>query len=145
MKTKFKIFLCIMLLFIVSGCHKTTTQEYPFFTIKLFYLDECSSCNSFKNNGLPKIREAFNNNFEIDYYNLDIEENEVIYKQIVEQLETFDDEYYLNTPFIVINDQFAVVGYSKGEETELIKEIKRALNNEALGDYYTIGRYQFKH
>lgn len=140
----FKKLLCLSLVFILIGCSSKTNKDYPFFTMELFYLEDCSSCNAFKNNALPKIRKAFNNNFEIKYYNLDFEENEQKYDEIIDQLENFDDEYYLSTPFIVINRDFAIVGYSANEETELIKEIKRALNNEKLGDYYKIGRFTFK-
>lgn len=141
-----KKIICLSLIFIITGCTKSNQQttQYPFFTIQLFYLDDCGSCNAFKNNALPAIREAFNNNFNIEYYNLDLEENEQRYIQITEQLENYDEEYMLNTPFIVVDNKFAVVGYSKNEKTELIKEIKRALNNEPLGDYYKIGRYTFK-
>lgn len=133
-----------MLLFIgMIGCSKKET--YPRFTLKLFYYDTCSSCKAFKNSALPALREAFNNEFDIAYYNLDDEDSQAVYKEITDQLIDFEQEYYGETPFVVIDESFAILGYNGSKENEeLIKEIKRALKNEPLGNYYKIGRYQFK-
>lgn len=143
MKKKISLLLCLFLLFLSTGCRHE--QTYQRFTLKLFYYDSCSRCTAFKNSALPAIREAFNNNFDIEYHNLDNEDAQVLYQEIVNQLVDFDQEYYGETPFIVIDEAFAILGYNGNQEdSELIKEIKRALNNEPLGNYYSIGRFEFK-
>ncbi|WP_041139118.1 hypothetical protein [Beduini massiliensis] len=143
MKKKIYLILCAFLVLISVGC--THKQTYPRFTLKLFYYDSCSRCTAFKNSALPAIRAAFDNNFDIEYYNLDDDNGQAVYQDIVDQLIDFDQEYYGETPLVVIDEAFAILGYNGSkEDQELIKEIKRALNNEPLGNYYSMGRYQFK-
>ena len=76
---------------------------------------------------------------------MDNDSDQAVYQEIVDQLIDFDQEYYGETPLVVVDESFAVLGYNGSkEDQELIKEIKRALNNEPLGSYYSMGRYQFK-
>lgn len=42
-----------------------------------------------------------------------------------------------------MEDEFALLGYASGEEKELIRDIKRALNNEELGDRLSAYRWEF--
>lgn len=139
-----KILITLLaLLFMISGCQ--TKETYPNFTLKLFYFDTCSSCLAFKDNALPYIRETFDDNFETVYYNLDLEENLPIYNELIEQLVDYPSEYHNEVPLVVINDDFAILGYNgTSENEEIIKEIKRALKDEPLGDYFKMGRYTFK-
>lgn len=142
MKKMIKTLLALSLVLLLVGCKKTQVQP---FTLQLFYYDTCSRCNAFKESALPDLRHEFGEALTIEYYNLDSEEGLNKYNEVIQNLDQFDQEYYKETPLIVIDQHFAVVGYNgQKENEELIKEIKRSLNNEPLGDYFTMGRYKFK-
>lgn len=143
MKKILKILLSFLLVFSLCACQ--SKKEYPSFTLKLFYYDTCSRCKAFKESAIPALREEFNNQFEIEYYNLDNDDAKSVYDDIINQLDDFEKEYYGETPLVVLNQDWAILGYNGSEENEeLIKEIKRTLDGEPLGDYYAIGRYLFK-
>ena len=42
-----------------------------------------------------------------------------------------------------MDNKFALLGYSAGEEKELIRDIQRALNNEELGNELSLYRWEF--
>ncbi len=138
----FLSFLFVLSFFILKSNQPNIT--YPQFTMQLFYYDDCVVCNDFKEIALPKIRKAFHDNFIIEYYNLDNPNDQQIYNDVIHNLVDFNQEYYMHSPLITINNEFAVVGYQKGEEKELIKETKRALKHEPLGNFYQTGRYIYK-
>lgn len=144
MKKIMKLLLALFIFITMSGC-QSQKKDYPEFTLKLFYYDTCSACNAFKQNALPQLREEFKESMIVEYYNLDLEEGQTAYLDIIDQLEDFDQEYLYQTPLVVLDQKWAILGYNGASETEeLIKEIQRSLNNEPLGDYYTMGRYLFK-
>ncbi len=132
-----KKILYILLAFCLIGCSKEETTV-PAFTIDYFYQDYCSNCENFKMIAIPKIKNEFDN-VSVNYYELD--ENQELYQSYVDRLVDFDEDYYQTVPFIVIDEQIAIVGYSTGEEDEIINEIYRLFNDEELGQYFTIGEY----
>lgn len=142
-----KKIICLMLsLFIVlsiTGC--TPKKEYEHFTLKFYYYDSCGTCTSFKNNAIPALREEFDNNFTIEYYNLDLDSSVVDYQNTINKLVDFEYEHFLETPMIVLNNSWALIGYNgTSENKEIINEIKRSLDGMPLGSYFTMGLYIFK-
>ena len=139
LKKGFLIFLVLM----IVGCSLTRKKIYPDFTVKFFYKDGCGYCEAFKEYALPTLEKEFKDAMKIEYYNLDEEESLVIYNNICDQLYFFYEEYRGDTPLFVMDNKFALLGYSAGEEKELIRDIQRALNNEELGNELSLYRWEF--
>lgn len=127
-----KIILLIVLT-LITGCVFTPKTVYQKFTVDYFYLDSCGLCTAFKNNSIPLLEKEFGDSITINYYNMDDKSSVEYYLEICRKLYIYDFEYLNDVPFIVVNGYFALLGYSKGEEKELVKDIKRALKNEQLG------------
>ncbi len=101
-------------------------------TLSLFYIDTCSECKEFKQKAIPYLQEQFGESLNVQLYNLDDEGIEDIYDPIIDRLEYFDEEYYGMGPFIVVEDYFALLGYTSGDETYLADDIENAVLNKEL-------------
>lgn len=136
-----KILILFLTLFILSSC--TSKKEIPDFTMTVFYQDYCHNCEDFKMIAIPKIKNEFAN-ITVNYYNLD--EHKELYDSYIDRIDNFDENYLEHVPFIIIDDQIAIVGYSSKdkEEEEIIKEIYCLFNNEPLRQYFVIGEYDLK-
>lgn len=100
--------------------------------LSFFYIDTCSECKEFKEKAIPYLKEQFQDQLNIKLYNLDDKGIEDIYDPIIDSLEYFDEEYYGMGPFIVVEDYFALLGYTTGDETYLADDIEKAVLNEEL-------------
>ena len=132
---KLKFLFIILLLF---GCQSSNKVKEEF-ELDFFYVDYCQNCENFKLIAIPKLKNEFPD-MTVNYYELD--DNHDLYDQYIDRAIDFDNEEYESVPFVVINNELAIVGYSVGEEDELIKEIHRYFNNEQLGQYFVIGEYK---
>ena len=74
---------------------------------------------------------------------MDEDESKELYHNLCNELYFYDQEDLDDVPFIVMDDHFALLGYSTGEEKELIKDIERALKNEPLGEKLAAYRWEF--
>ena len=140
MKVK-KLILLFICAFCLLGCNKK--EIYPDFTIKLFYLDTCGHCEAFKQQAVPALQKKFKDAIHIEYYNMDEDESKELYHNLCDELYFYDQEDLDDVPFIVMDDHFALLGYSTGEEKELMKDIERALKNEPLGEKLAAYRWEF--
>lgn len=121
----------LLVLFLLFGC---TQKVEPIeldekITMHFFYINECSECKAFKNEGLPFLEATFNDNLVVYQYDMDDEATQKPYDDIIDSLEYFDEEFYGTGPFIVIEGYFAVLGYTVGDEKLLVQDIVSATNN----------------
>lgn len=138
-KKGFLLFLVVM----IAGCSLTNKKTYPDFNVKFFYRDSCGYCEAFKEYAIPALEKEFKEAIHIEYYNMDDEDAMMIYNDICDRLYFFDESYREDAPLFVMEDEFALLGYASGEEKELIRDIKHALNNEELGDRLSAYRWEF--
>ncbi len=136
--------LSIVCLINLTGCSSSPKNKEDTIHMTVFVLETCSNCKAFKEYAIPALEKEFGNQIEITLKDLDEEENGKLYDDITSQLEGYDNVYSRLVPFIVVEDYFAVLAYNKGEEVELIKDIKAARNNEPLGEALSNGRWLFK-
>lgn len=134
-----KKIVCLLLICLITGCSENKAN----INIEIFTLETCGSCQAFKQNAVPILKEEFNNQINITYYDLDLKQDNEYYQEITSKLIDFDEVYAFKTPLIVVNEEFALLGYNKGEENELILDIQRMLKGEELGDTLSQGRWLF--
>lgn len=139
----------IMILFLsllLCGCAQST----PYIdlgkdiTISYFYIDTCSDCRAFKNEVIPLLQETFQDHITIEQYDLDSEHVTDVYDPIIDSLVDFDEEFYGVGPFIVVNDYFAILGYTSGDEDYLIQDIQNAVKGKPLGYELEGRRFVYK-
>ncbi len=137
---KIKGLICSILMVFLFGCQQSTQTIKV--NLEVFTLDTCKGCQAFKKYAQPALEKEFKDEMKITYYDLD--KNEQYYKELTSKLIDFDEVYAGKTPLLVVNQKFAVLAYNQGEETELVADIHRLLNNEALGEQLSQGRWLFK-
>lgn len=129
-----KIFIILLSVFILCGC--TSTQQIELdkpVTLSFFYIKDCSQCQAFKKEVIPLLEKTFGNQMTIHQYDLDEEATEEIYDQVIDSLADFDEEFYGNGPFIVLEGYFAILGYSAGDEKYLLQDIEKVVKGEEPG------------
>lgn len=136
--------ILLFLVLMLTGCTLTRKEKYPDFKVQFFYRDFCGYCEAFKEYAMPALEKEFKEAIHIEYYNMDDEEAMKMYNDICDQLYFYDENYRGDAPFFVMEGQFAVLGYQSGEEKELIKDIKHALNGEELGSKLSAYRWEFR-
>lgn len=145
-----KLILILFLLIGATGCasdDKQSLMEKELignYTFNYFYVTGCNSCEDFVNYAIPAIESAFQDHITINKYNLDEKAAVVVYDDIIERLDGFDEANYGYGPFISFGDYFAKLGYSFGDENELVNDMLKAVNDLELGDELIAGRYYFK-
>ena len=97
-----------------------------------FYIETCSECHAFQENVIPLLKGTFDDQIEIKQYNLDDEDIADVYDPVIDSLVDFDEEFYGNGPFIVLDGYFALLGYTEGDEDYLIDDIQHAVNGGDL-------------
>lgn len=129
-----KILFLIVSILILSGCHSSTKQIKlnQSITVSFFYVNDCSQCKAFKQEAIPLLENTFGDQITIQQYDLDEESTEKVYDQVIDSLVDFDEEFYGNGPFIVVDGYFALLGYEVGDEEYLIKDIESATLNKEL-------------
>lgn len=118
-------------------------EAYPSFTVKFFYLNDCGHCNAFETYTIPLLENEFDEAITIEYYDMDEQENIDLYHEICSKLYFYDLSYVEDVPFFVMDGKFALLGYSSGEEKELVRDIQKALKNEPLGERLSGYRWEF--
>ena len=129
-----KIFTLLLSILILAGC--TTTKQVELnkpVTLSFFYIKECSQCQAFKKEAIPLLEKTFGDQITILQYDLDEEPTEAIYDQVIDSLKDFDEEFYGNGPFIVLDGYFAILGYTSGDEDYLIQDIEKVVKGEEPG------------
>lgn len=145
-----KLILIIFLLIATVGCSSSQEQTPSAedlvgnYTLNYFYVPACNSCEDFIAYGIPVIEEVFQDHITINKYDLDASGTKVIYDDIINRLDGFDQENYGFGPFISFGDYFAKLGYAYGDESELVNDMLKAVNGMELGDELIAGRYYFK-
>ena len=138
-----KRILCLLsLLLFCVGCQSTQSITLnQTVTLSFFYIESCSQCQAFKKQAIPKLEETFQERLIIHQYDLDDEKTQPIYDQVIDSLVDFDEEYYGNGPFIVVEGYFALLGYNAGDEDALIQDIQQATQGKELG--YELEGFRF--
>lgn len=145
-----KLILILFLLVATVGCSSSKDQTPSAddlvgnYTLSYFYVPGCNSCEDFIAYGIPAIEEVFQDHITINQYDLDASGTKAIYDDIINRLDGFDEANYGFGPFISFGDYFAKLGYSYGDESELINDMLKAVNGMELGDELIAGRYYFK-
>ena len=143
MKKRWVLFLTILL----CAC---TSTSYPHIqlekkvTLSLFYVQTCPQCHEIEDNVIPMLKEVFKDQIVIHQYDLDDEHIVDVYDPIIDSLVDFDEEFYGNGPFIVLEGYFAVLGYTEGDEEFLIEDIQKAVKDEQLGYELEGRRFLYK-
>lgn len=113
------------------------------YTLNYFFVEGCSRCDDFIDYAIPAIEEEFGDHIIINTYSLDDLNNKDIYDDTIARLDGYEDENYGYGPFISLDGYFAKLGFSYGDEDELISDMKKAINGKELGDELVAGRYYF--
>lgn len=141
MKKIIWIVLCLLLV----GCQGQQVPENDKkIVLKVFTLDTCANCKAFKEIAEPALKKEFKNSIEIVYLDVDDEENGKQYDEITAQLENYDMAHSRKVPFIVVEDNYAVLAYNKGEEKAWIEDLKAVQEGVPLGNKLSEGRWFFK-
>lgn len=136
----------IFVLFLLFGCAPKVDpiELNQKVEIQFFYINECSDCKAFKKEAIPYLEAVFNDNIIINQYDLDDEGTVEPYDKVIDSLDGFDEEFYGMGPFIAVNNYFAILGYTSGDEEYLVKDIVSATNNETYCDELEGMRFYFK-
>lgn len=137
-----RIYALCLSLFILFGCTPMKRIELDKqVTLSFFFIETCSECQSFKKNVIPLLKETFQEDMVIKQYDLDDPQTQSKYDTIIDSLDEFDEELYGMGPFIVLEDYFALLGYTPGDEDYLIDDIQRAVKGEELS--YELEGFRF--
>ncbi len=140
-----KKLLILLLTILCVGCSQTPKiQLNKPITLDYFYLQSCGGCKAFEKTAVKKLESTFGDQITINTYDLDNETSSKIYDVYVDQLEDFDQVFYGQGPFIVVEDYFAVIGYNSGEVDDLISDIVNITNDQPLSETLKLRRYLFK-
>lgn len=133
-----KKIILILTLVLLCACSKRESSH-----LLIFYSNTCPSCQALQDSFLDKIS---NLELEIELYDIDQDENESYYQEILGQLEDVDESLKQDpmVPFIVFDKQFAIVGYSFDVEELYLRLIHDALNNELSKNELPSGCWGFK-
>lgn len=143
MKKKILYLLCLLLFCV--GCQSTKqVQLNKEVTLSFFYVESCSQCKAFKKEAIPTLEKTFGDQLTIHQYDLDDPATAPIYDKVIQSLDYFDQEYYGNGPFIVLDGYFALLGYNAGDEEYLIQDINLATSGKELGYELEGFRFLFK-
>ncbi len=136
--------LLMMSIFLLWGCTNTkqTVQLEENITLSFFYIETCAECKAFKKEAIPYIEKTFGDQVTIHQYDLDDKEKTLkVYDKIIDSLIDFDESKYGMGPFISVDGYFAKLGYTTGDEGELVKDIEKAVKGQTLG--YELEAYRF--
>ncbi len=145
-----KLILILFLLLGTVGCARSNDQSLldkelvGNYTLNYFYVTGCGGCEDFKTYAIPAIEDVFGDHITINQYDLDDAHTKAIYEDIINRLDGFEEENYGFGPFISFGDYFAKLGYSYGDESELVNDMLKAVHDMDLGDELIAGRYYFK-
>lgn len=140
-----KIFIMLLSVMILGACAPTKQIELAKpATLSFFYIEDCSQCQAFKKNVIPLLEKTFGNQLTIHQYDLDDEATEKVYDQVIDSLSNFDEEFYGNGPFIVLDGYFAVLGYDAGDEEYLLQDIENVVAGQQAGYELEGRRFIFK-
>jgi hypothetical protein len=134
----------MVILLLLVGCTTNQTQLDKTMIVDLFYLNTCSECKAFKKNAIPYLEKKFGDNIVINQYDLDDSSTTELYDSFVDSLEDFDEEFYGYGPFVVVEDYFAILGYTTGDEKYLSNDIIAATKGNAYSDELEGIRFEFK-
>lgn len=139
-----KLLGIILVALILAGCASSNEPEISgSYTLNYFYVEGCPRCEDFVEYGIPAIEAAFGDHLTINQYDLDATETKAVYDDTIDQLDGFDQENYGYGPLMSLDGYFAKLGYSYGDEDELISDMIKAIDGDDLGDELIAGRYYF--
>lgn len=145
MKKILKIVMSLMLMVGLFGCQKKEKNVYTeTYTLYYFYLQGCSNCEYFTENGLPLIEEEFGEHMKIIKYDMDDTKNnnevKTAYNSVIKNIINFDYEWYGFGPFLVLDGYYVQLGVSDVDDylDNLIRAIKEQKLNKPHDDetYY---------
>lgn len=126
--------IILILSLFISGCVSSQTYHLDF-----FYASTCPRCFLFKNDVIPKLEKEYQD-LMISLHDIDNKESLDLYAKTIDLLKDYHVESHSGSvPFIVLDGYFVKVGYSSQEKELLLKNIKKAMNNEQISlstDYY---------
>lgn len=136
----------LLVLFLLVGCsgQKEPIELNQTVEIKYFYINGCRDCQDFKRKGIPYLKEIFQDQIVIHEYDLDDQQSIEPYDQVIDSLAYFDEEFYGTGPFLVVDDYFALLGYTLGDEEYIVKDIVSATKNELYCDELEGMRFYFQ-
>lgn len=139
-----KKILLLLVGLILCGCVQTKQRHLKeHVSLSFFYVSTCPQCKEFKQTAIPYLEKTFGDDISIELYDLDEDGTQEIYDSFIDRLIDFDEEFYGNGPFTVVDGYFAVLGYTLGDEKYLADDIENALNHQPLSDELS-ARFYFK-
>ena len=149
MKKKIVSSFFLILVLLLTGCSRQMApeprKEDGHYTLYYFYISTCHNCQEFEKVALPLIEEQFGDEVKIVSYDLDALSTIFPYEQMLEQLEKeVSDDDYGQAPTVAFDGSFMKVGIASGQEQELVNDMLRAINGEALSGELEASRYLYK-
>lgn len=136
--------ILILLVLLLCACQKESVPSRSLsekVNFLFFYIETCPECKAFKKQAIPYLEKTFGENIEITTYDIDADETVSVYDQVIDSLVNFDESFYGKGPFYALDGYFATLGYTEGDEEEIVKDIEKAVNHEELG--YELEAYRF--
>lgn len=122
-----KKLLCIFFLLLASCSPKTKYYLY------VYYAKTCPICESFIDTVIPELEKKYGSEMKIIQYDIDEESAIDAYAKTCSLLEDYYvDENSGNVPFIVLDGYFAKVGYTIGEDKEMVQAIEDAIEGKEI-------------
>jgi len=144
MKKVIRWMVCLLML---TGCLSRPIKQVtltPSATLEFFAITTCSECAAFKKKAIPYLEKRFGESLTVTIYDMDDPSITEHYDHVIDSLKDFDEEYYGHSPFIVVDQYFALLGYNSGDEKALADDIEASVNGTGLSDELAMIRYEFK-
>lgn len=149
MKKVINLFVCLILLFSFTGCSNEEVVvdldlegKYLF---EFYFVESCSMCQDFKNNGIPYLREQLGDYLNIVYVDMDDLDNRDKYDAFIERIDadSFVGDYYGMAPMLSLDGFFAKLGIYQDEYEYLVSDIVNAIKGEELSIEASYNRVDF--
>lgn len=141
-----RLLFCLSII-IFTGCE---TKTKP--TLHLFYYETCQNCALMESEVFVPAQTRYGDQLSYEMHNLDEEESQRLYASFMGTSEHEGEladvapqdrqEYY--APLLVLEDYYAIMGYSSYFKEDYLADIGRALNGETLSVSLQDGRWYFR-
>ncbi|MBO6048120.1 MAG: hypothetical protein J6P61_10330 [Erysipelotrichaceae bacterium] len=137
----------IAVMLILVGCTSKPVTKVtldPPVTLEFYAIAGCSECEIFKSKAIPYLQKTFGKSLKIAIYDMDDESVTAQYDSVINALKDFDEEYYGHSPFMVVKNYFAVLGYNGGDEKYLANDIIASVEGKSLSSELAPIRFEYK-
>ena len=136
-----------MSVLILTGCTSGTVEKVtldPPVSVEFYTIEGCSECQVFKSKAIPYLEKRFGDSITISLYDMDDPSVTSRYNAVIDALKDFDEEYYGHSPFVVVKNYFALLGYNGGEEKYLADDIVASVEGRSLSSELAPIRFDYK-